>query len=52
MFGTTVLLPRQFCFAIKTDNVYRDLEKILAGFDTTNYDEDHSFSTLQTRNFC
>ena len=30
-----------FIYAIKTDDVYRDLEKIKADFDFSNYDEDH-----------
>ena len=28
-------------YAIKTDDVYRDLEKIKADFDFSNYDKDH-----------
>ena len=30
-----------FIYAIKTDDIYRDLEKIIADFDFSNYDEDH-----------
>ena len=30
-----------FIYAIKTDDIYRDLEKIKAGFDFSIYDEDH-----------
>ena len=30
-----------FIYAIKTDDVYRDLEKIKADFDFSNYDKDH-----------
>ena len=30
-----------FIYAIKTDDVYRDLEKIKADFDFSNYYEDH-----------
>ena len=30
-----------FIYAIKTDDVYRDLEKIKADFDFSNYDVDH-----------
>ena len=30
-----------FIYAKKTDDVYRDLEKIKADFDFSNYDEDH-----------
>ena len=30
-----------FIYAIKTDDVYRDLEKIKADFDFSNYDEAH-----------
>ena len=30
-----------FIYAIQTDDVYRDSEKIKADFDFSNYDEDH-----------
>ena len=30
-----------FVYALKTDNVYRDLEKPKSDFDFSSYDEDH-----------
>ena len=30
-----------FIYAIKNDDVYRDLDKTKADFDISNYDEDH-----------
>ena len=33
--------PDSFIYAIKNDDVYRDLEKIKAEFDFSNYNEDH-----------
>ena len=32
-----------FTYAIKTDDVYRDVEKKQADFDFSNYDVDHFF---------
>ena len=32
-----------FIYAIKTDDVYRDVEKIKADFDFSSYDENHFF---------
>ena len=39
--GTPYSDTDRFIYAIKTDDVYRDLEKIKADFDFSNYDEDH-----------
>ena len=34
-------------YAIKTDDIYRDLEKLKADFDFSNYDEFHFFRGFQ-----
>ena len=40
-FGTLFSDTNSFIYAIKSDDVYRDLEKIKADFDFSNYDDDH-----------